>query len=197
MESSLPTTMTTVVFIGNTGAGKSTLCNYFRKKLASPQDKQPESPFHENKEYASTQMNEPVYESFSQMRIVDTPGLSDTGGKAIDVKNLSSTTVFIKKLEEVHAFVFVINWHSQRFDDSTIATFRTFYTSFGNKFLKNVKFLFTKASKMSNAEAETKIKMDTINEVLAKEFPSDKDLLTNIQHFLFECNPDYWDDYSE
>ena len=142
-------------------------------------------------------MNEPVYESFSQMRIVDTPGLSDTGGKAIDVKNLSSTTVFIKKLEEVHAFVFVINWHSQRFDDSTIATFRTFYTSFGNKFLKNVKFLFTKASKMSNAEAETKIKMDTINEVLAKEFPSDKDLLTNIQHFLFECNPDYWDDYSE
>jgi hypothetical protein len=89
---------------------------------------------------------------------LDTPGLSDTGGKVVDVENLSSTTVFIKKLEEVHAFVFVINWQSTRFDDSTIATFKAFYTSFGNKFFNNVKFLFTKASKIRNAEAETKKK---------------------------------------
>ena len=33
-----------VVFLGNTGTGKSAICNYIHKKLLSPQDDQ-QSPF--------------------------------------------------------------------------------------------------------------------------------------------------------
>lgn len=38
----------TVIFLGNTGTGKSAVCNYFNKKLANPQDKNKKLPFEEN-----------------------------------------------------------------------------------------------------------------------------------------------------
>ncbi len=46
VESSVPN-VPVVVFLGNTGTGKSALCNYFHKKLLSPQDDQ-QSPFVED-----------------------------------------------------------------------------------------------------------------------------------------------------
>ncbi len=48
----------TVIFIGNTGTGKSAVCNYFREKLKSPQDIH--SPFEESKRAYSTIMVSPV-----------------------------------------------------------------------------------------------------------------------------------------
>ena len=48
----------TVIFLGNTGTGKSAVCNYFSQKLAGPKDKK--SPFEESDGPHSTIMINPV-----------------------------------------------------------------------------------------------------------------------------------------
>jgi len=137
----------TLVAIGKTGTGKSTVCNAFLQGEMS--DDIPEL-FR-----TSANINAVTYETIKKdgklfnkenenyVTIVDTPGLSE--GEAEDANHIVNMVKFLKKeVILVSMFLFTVNGQEPRFDSGTKLLIKVFENSFGKKFWDHFCILYTR-----------------------------------------------------
>eukprot|EP00406_Dinophysis_acuminata_P010327 CAMPEP_0179238820 /NCGR_PEP_ID=MMETSP0797-20121207/15146_1 /TAXON_ID=47934 /ORGANISM="Dinophysis acuminata, Strain DAEP01" /LENGTH=514 /DNA_ID=CAMNT_0020946131 /DNA_START=24 /DNA_END=1569 /DNA_ORIENTATION=- len=126
--------------IGETGAGKSSLCN----ALVGAFDKFPVS----DKIDACTFTTKAVVERFlgrphaDWFTMVDTPGLNDPRPGA-DNRHLSQMTCELMKQRHMNAICLVLNGDKHRLPNSTRTLMRLFSHVFGGDYWKNVMVVYT------------------------------------------------------
>ena len=120
-----------IVVLGNTGVGKSSLLNMLagEEDLFEVGDKAT-SQTH----VASSKVHRFMGKSDAlNLRLVDTQGLSDSGGDIKDMENIKNMVEFIKKLERVDLFIICFDGMNPRYTaytQSTVSLFRNIFPDF-------------------------------------------------------------------
>ena len=135
-----------LLVIGNTGVGKSSLCNMFSGKSVNS-NLFPAS----DKAVSCTQDVRMANSRFNghqgrEFTIIDTIGLMD-GARDDDsqiIKDLKDSLQ--KNCDYINLFVIVVNGTQHRFDSGLIQTFTLFETMFGREFWKQSVLVFTHLS---------------------------------------------------
>ena len=133
-----------LLVIGATGTGKSTLCNILAGhkhddiSLFPVSDKMSSCT---NKTTAKDLYWRGIQDL--PFTLVDTPGLNDPE-PGRDSLNIAEMAEELKKMKHVNVFLIVFNGSNPRFDHSLIAMIKIFKGMFGSEFLlKNTVFEFT------------------------------------------------------
>ena len=145
----------TVVIIGKTGTGKSTLCNAFL--LGDHQDdakKFNESASVNACTYKTThEVGTLMNDGKSPILVVDTPGLSDGHGR--DSSHMKDMTNYLKnEIRFVKLFVFTCNGEEPRFDHTTNKLLDTFEKNFGPEFWSHTIICYTRWSEDEEDQAK-------------------------------------------
>ena len=134
-----------LVVIGATGTGKSTLCNILAGRKHDDDSLFPVSGDMSSCTNKTTakDLHWRGIRNDLPFTLVDTPGLNDpTPGK--DSLNIAEMAEELKKMKHVNVFLIVFNGSNPRFDHSLIAMIKIFQGMFGSEFLvKNTVFEFT------------------------------------------------------
>lgn len=134
-----------ICVIGETGAGKSAFCNSLvgsRGEVRSfPESGGAKSMTAETTVMRSCWFGDP---SQSAVTVVDTPGLSDSGGA--DVAHLRGMVTTLQEVGSVHVFFIVFNGQSPRMSEHLRSMLQMFAAVFGGAFLSNVALVFTRWS---------------------------------------------------
>mmetsp|Transcript_15281 Transcript_15281/g.23011 ORF Transcript_15281/g.23011 Transcript_15281/m.23011 type:complete len:1048 (-) Transcript_15281:291-3434(-) len=132
-----------VVFVGPTGAGKSSLCTVLTGQ------KKNNSTFAVSSKSSSqtTECNGLKFRWFGdddeeEFFCVDTPGLDDELGR--DEKHINDIIETMQKLEYVNSIVLVVNGQSTRFSTSLQKMIKEFEKAFTNKFYEHSFVVLTK-----------------------------------------------------
>ena len=126
-----------MVVIGSTGTGKSTLCNVLSGKAHDDNSNFPTS-----EEMESCTNKTTAKEVFwrgdpdFKFTLIDTPGLNDPE-PGRDTINIAEMISELKKLRNITLFLIMINGSNPRFDQSLIAMLKLFIDMFGEGFLEN------------------------------------------------------------
>merc|ERR1712126_47618 len=133
-----------LLVIGATGTGKSTLCNVLAGRKHDDGSLFPVSDAMSSCTNKTTAKNL-LWRGIRDLpfTLVDTPGLNDPE-PGRDSLNIAEMTEELKKMKHVNVFLIVFNGSNPRFDHSLIAILKIFQGMFGNEFLKqNTVFEFT------------------------------------------------------
>jgi hypothetical protein len=102
-----------ILFIGNTGTGKSSVGKLMAKFLGYVGD----PPCHISAGTDSAyHADEPHWVIAGDCLLIDSPGLSDSRGILQDEANMRRTVAFLRRIGKVHAFAYVLNEQNPRFD---------------------------------------------------------------------------------
>jgi len=133
-----------LVVIGSTGTGKSSICNVLAGRKHDDKDYFPASGAMESCTNKTTakRVNWRGNPALS-FTLIDTPGLNDPEpGK--DSLNIAEMADELKKMQHINVFLIVFNGSNPRFDNSLIAMIRIFQNMFGREFVeKNTVFEFS------------------------------------------------------
>jgi hypothetical protein len=127
-----------IVFVGQTGLGKSETCKQFYRLLSGLDD----SPFEPSAGIQSHTQQCFYSKPHQHIVLVDTPGLLDSGGIA-DSDQTGSIVNFLQMLPKVHLIVLVRRHASNRFDSNLQKMLQLCYNSFGSQCVGNMAFLYT------------------------------------------------------
>jgi GTP-binding protein EngB required for normal cell division len=130
-----------IVVLGNTGVGKSALLNYLagQRNAFTVGDTTD----------AQTQLAKSrIFKLFSKpdgvrIRLVDTQGLSDTGGDQKDMEHVKNMVEHIRKLESIHLFLLCLDGCNPRFTPYLQSTVELFVNIFPD-FLSHTVLVFNK-----------------------------------------------------
>jgi len=123
-----------IVVIGETGSGKSSLCNVLAGRPANG-DFFPVGHGCSSKTWETTVRQAKWNGDAIDIEIIDTPGLDDAKGAEEDEKNITDMIKKLKDLDTIHLFLLVINGAKQRLTRSLIEIVRIFHDMFGEDFL--------------------------------------------------------------
>ena len=146
-DNALPKKEATVLLIGSTGMGKSTLGNY----LLDPErkDKSFATARHNRPETQSTQSDKSMFcgtavealgYSSVQLTVIDTPGLNESD--AADLKHMIGIVEELEKLSEIAACIFVVKF-TAKIDAQYIKTIEYYSRLLPSLFEKNVFVVMT------------------------------------------------------
>ena len=119
-----------VVVLGNTGVGKSALLNMF---AGEDLFKVGDSAMSETSIAASHLHRFMGKPDGIQLRLIDTQGLSDTGGDSKDMAHIKNMVEYIKQLQEIDMFIICFDGTNPRFTayaQSTISLFSQIFPDF-------------------------------------------------------------------
>ena len=174
-----------IVIIGETGVGKSTLCNILTGNDHKGEKNEDGFPTgaDSNSCTDTTVVKRGCWLGQKDMpfSICDTPGLSDASGK--DSSNISKMVGELKGIEYINAFIIVLNGQCPRLDSGLKDTLSLFQDVFGKEFHKNMVILFTRWSfdkrskhrRLENGLTEDKQSLEW-NQRLQQELEIDEDL---------------------
>ena len=140
-----------IVAVGPTGIGKSTLCRVLAKHLGlSPEDdttfKSSSGPI------TYTELPE-IWVSSQNITLVDTPGWMDTRGVEKNNENTAKIVERVSALGHVNGFLLVLNEQDPRFHGGIQDLVVLLVDSFGDSILSNMGVVFNKAFEtISSAE---------------------------------------------
>ena len=152
-----------IVVLGNTGVGKSSLLNMFAGSEAFEvgDNAVSETQIASAKVYKFMGKDDGI-----QLRLIDTQGLSDTGGDSKDMAHIKNMVDYIKTLEEIDMFLICFDGQNPRFTSyaqSTISLFSQIFPDFlFHSALVFNKWIFADANKAINLKKQyqTKFKAD-------------------------------------
>ena len=144
-ESAMP--RETIVVIGETGVGKSTLCNLLLRRDEFVAGK--------GLDLSTTQAKsvELVF-NFSRIRVIDTQGFNDSNGRDID--NAKQMITLIKSVKSVKAFLVVLNGQNIRWNEGTLSVINLLNDMFPG-FWKNAIFIVNFWSSDPHSELMRKV----------------------------------------
>ena len=120
-----------IVVLGNTGVGKSSLLNMFAGQ--EPLFVVGDNAVSET-QVASSKVHRFLGKADGvQLRLVDTQGLSDTGGDSKDMSHIKNMVEYIKRLEHIDMFIICFDGMNPRFTayaQSTISLFSQIFPDF-------------------------------------------------------------------
>jgi len=132
-----------IVVIGSTGSGKSSFCNILAGKDADD-DLFPVGHDMQSKTW-KTKVAEVKWRGDGiPITIIDTPGLDDPRGPKKDGENIAEMVKHLKELGHVNLFVIVINAQVPRMHRTMQELLKIFKDMFGESFLENTVFEFTR-----------------------------------------------------
>jgi len=133
--------MKKIVIIGASGAGKSTLCNVLSGR--PPGDGLfPVSQAMAAGTFLTTTQQVQFVGSNQEVALIDTPGLNDPEGK--DSEHIVKMVATLRKEKTVNSFVIVFNGQYARMDQSLKKMLLLFQKMFGEAFLENTIFEFSR-----------------------------------------------------
>jgi len=131
--------------IGETGTGKSSLCNVIAGKPATS-DFFPVGHELDSKTWETT-VNPAKWKGDGfDIEIIDTPGLDDPNGPQKDDENIAEMIKKLKKLDHVHLFFVIFNGEVPRLSRTLMELLKIFRDMFGPHFLMNTVFGFSRWS---------------------------------------------------
>lgn len=170
--------MKTVVLVGLTGSGKSSLGNFLLEKDAFA-----------TSDSAHSETKETVVESESQLCVVDTPGYLDTTGR--DAVHLSAMVDKVKSLENVWCFVLVVNFWNPRFDSNLKQMLRVFYSMFKHANMwDNFAICFTRTNSDVPSDKRSKKQQDFAKEIRVFVEAMGATMACNPYCFFVDIDPD-------
>jgi len=137
------------ITVGRTGDGKSAVCNRIARSLGCGAPS-----FLESADPTSFTA-QPVAQTVAGVKIIDTPGLLDTGGVSQDEANIQKIVEMVRQEGFVNALLLVVNEECPRFDDGMQNAVKLIVDSFGENSVHRLGIVFTKASgKRSRKQAK-------------------------------------------
>ena len=150
-----------VVVLGNTGVGKSALLNMF---AGEDLFKVGDSAMSETSIAASQVHKFMGRPDAINLRLIDTQGLSDTGGDSKDMSHIKNMVEYIKQLQEIDLFIICFDGTNPRFTSYAQSTISLFSQIFPD-FLYHSVIVFNKwntpdKNRMSNLKREYQNKIN-------------------------------------
>jgi len=134
-----------IVVIGETGTGKSSLCNVIAGKPVTS-DFFPVGHKLDSKTWQTT-VNPAKWKGDGfDIDIIDTPGLDDPNGPQKDDENIAEMIKKLKELDHVHLFFVIFNGEVPRLSRTLMELLKIFRDMFGPHFLMNTVFGFSRWS---------------------------------------------------
>lgn len=127
-----------VLFMGSTGTGKSASVNLASESLGG-------GPVVLESNGAFSYTHDITSVIVKPYRLIDSPGLLDTGGIKVDEENIEKIVTYVKNLKKINGFFLVLNFQSVRLDDGILNAIKLYVDSFGKEFLSRMCFVFTRA----------------------------------------------------
>ncbi len=174
-----------IVVFGNTGSGKSTLSNTLvGMENAFQESAEVESETMETKGKNGIFDNQPTF-------IIDTPGIHDASG--LDTPHLVEMTQYIKKHEEIKAFVIVISFLNVKLDDGVKRLFQLVSNMYpGKKWFHNLEVVWSNYWKnLTPEQKDQEPKREGFKRFIKKY------IVTNISDDELESIPQYFVDSKE
>lgn len=174
-----------IVVFGNTGSGKSTLSNTLvGMENAFQESAEVESETMETKGKNGIFDNQPTF-------IIDTPGIHDASG--LDTPHLVEMTQYIKKHEEIKAFVIVISFLNVKLDDGVKRLFQLVNNMYpGKKWFHNLAVVWSNYWKnLTPEQKDQEPKIEGFKRFIKKY------IVTNISDDELESIPQYFVDSKE
>ncbi|EDR27771.1 hypothetical protein, conserved [Entamoeba dispar SAW760] len=184
------TKKTKLIMIGNTGDGKSSLGNFILKKKSNGFEVSDEAK-------SVTQKTEGSYGEGdrSDVFVIDTPGLQDSGGLDKDRQHMNEMVDYVKKQEGLQGIVIVLNCTNDRLSANIKAMIKLLCTIFPiSDFWEHVCIVWTKCfnyTPLKKIEKQIQTKnVKFLPEVikLAEETTGDK--IVKIPMYFVDSRPD-------
>jgi GTP-binding protein EngB required for normal cell division len=152
----------TVVILGRTGDGKSTLVdmlkNYFENKSFHDKVQIKNKPEYNNGGQRTSKTNACTTYDFAnhigKFQFIDTPGMSDTGGVERDNANVSMILEKLTNIPSLTAIIMVVNGTNARYTNEQQNVFTRIHNILPNVFQKRVLCVFTMCDEHNSAAAE-------------------------------------------
>lgn len=172
----------TIVAIGKTGSGKSTILNRFRGDTSEKGDKGPFKAKGGGKSVTQVVQSSTQQFNFKEnelkcynnilCQLIDTPGLADTCGN--EEKLVNEVRHFFKQVcKGVHVFIVTFNVTNVRYDTNIQNLLHLLTELFGEKFWRHVMIVFTRHDAYSNKKIHSEEYEDCMSqypEKIKKEF---------------------------
>jgi GTP-binding protein EngB required for normal cell division len=137
LEEQNPDLKTSIITLGETGCGKSSFCNtlFASKRFKVGHSLDSETEIVEGK-YGENE--------YSDIFIIDTPGLNDSEGEQKDKENAEKMKEYIKKNPRIKGILMVFNFNENRLKGSIKKSIKLFYEFFPmNNFWEHVIIIFS------------------------------------------------------
>ena len=142
--------ITSIIVLGETGTGKSSFCNIL---FNNPKCKIGED--------LNSQTNEIVGyngdEQYSDIFIIDTPGLNDSKGEEADINNINRMNQYIKENHRIKGIIILLKFTDNRLTGSIKHSIKIFSDLFPiNNFWSHVVIVFSHYGMVSENEREAR-----------------------------------------
>jgi hypothetical protein len=129
-----------ILVLGTTGVGKSAFCNVVTGCVGETG-----APAFAESARVVSQTADMQSAMSGAFRVVDSPGLQDSGGMEADRENIRKMVTYAKALGYINAFVIVRNSQCPRLDDGMLSGIKLYADSFGHDILRRTAFVYTRA----------------------------------------------------
>eukprot|EP01103_Thecamoeba_quadrilineata_P007850 TRINITY_DN17670_c0_g1_i1.p1 TRINITY_DN17670_c0_g1~~TRINITY_DN17670_c0_g1_i1.p1 ORF type:complete len:485 (+),score=62.98 TRINITY_DN17670_c0_g1_i1:4-1458(+) len=177
-----------VVVLGETGNGKSQLCNFL-----SGSELYPASSGANSKTEETTINVVDVIGLGRKVRLCDTPGMNDSENR--DSKHIEKMVTILKQVDDVKAFILVINSEQPRFSDRMKQICKLFRDVFKADYLVNLCLVFTRwywdkatEGRRQRSGKDQKTVRKEFNEILKTQLDIDFDI--NVYFLDADPSPD-------
>ena len=137
----------TILVLGKTGTGKSSLCNIFSGKMADSTLISGGFPVSAKTDACTTQITTGDYcyagNEFKPVTLIDTPGFDDPKTNQ-DAKIISDLVDRLKDIKQVNQILIAVNGSNPRLEQSMTAMIKIFQGMFTPKIWENIGIVFTK-----------------------------------------------------